>query len=80
MSQAEQDPDFIYPPPHPRRPLVLGVAGIVLALCCPPLGIVLGAVSIAQVRQDGGRFLWGVLAIVVSVLTAVVVAVVLLYR
>jgi hypothetical protein len=63
------DPDFVYPPPHPRRPLVLGLVGIVAALFCPPLGIGLGAVSIAQVRKDGGRFLWGILAIIVNVVS-----------
>jgi hypothetical protein len=77
MSQVRDDAadDFTYPPRHARRPLLIGVAGLASAFCCPPLGIGLGIASIAQVRRDGGTVAWGAIAIGASIATAAIGAV-----
>ena len=74
-AMSEDPGEYVYPPPHPRRPLLLGAAGIVAAFCCPLLGIGLGVASITQVRREGGTVAWGALAILMSVATAAVGAV-----
>jgi hypothetical protein len=78
MSQVRHDAaddDYAYPPRHPRRPLLIGIAGLASAFCCPPLGIGLGIASIAQVRRNGGTVAWGALAIAASVVTTVLGAI-----
>lgn len=82
MPEASEfdEADLVYPPPHPRRPSVLGLLGTILGLGCPPLGLALGVASILYVRRNGGRLVWGVVAIVMSVLTAVISTAVLTLR
>lgn len=72
---GESAGEFVYPPPHPRRPLFLGIGGIAASFCCPLLGIALGVASITQVRREGGTVAWGSVAILTSVVTATVGAI-----
>jgi hypothetical protein len=74
MAQAPEptEHDYVYPPPHPRRPLILGIGGIAAALCCPPLGLGLGTASVVQARREHGTVAWGVGAIVMSIAVAII--------
>lgn len=55
------------------RSQLLGIIGIVVGfLCCPIAGVVLGVISIIQANKYGSNKLWGILAIVASVLGTVI--------
>jgi hypothetical protein len=74
----EEGTAVTYPPPgQPAagndRSQLLGILGIVIGLlCCWPAGVVLGVISIIQANKFGSNKLWGILAIVASVVGALI--------
>jgi len=58
----------------------LAIAGIIIALGCPPAGALLGIISSVQAKQNGRSPLLGFVAIAVAVVSAIVGAVLLARR
>jgi hypothetical protein len=53
--------------------MVLGIIGIVMAICCWPVGLTLGILSYTQAKKQlGGNTTLGVVAMALSVLAAIV--------
>lgn len=50
---------------------LLGIIGIVAAICCPLAGIVLGVISLMQANKYGSNKMWGIIAIVLAVVVGV---------
>jgi hypothetical protein len=68
-------PPYYGPPaaaPGNDKVTLWGVLGIVLALCCPLLGIVFGALSLSQAKKFGKPPTLGYVAIGLGVLNIVV--------
>ena len=66
------------PPPVPQasgkdNSQLLGIIGIIVGLiCCSIAGIILGIVSLMQANKYGSTRMWGILAIVASVVNIIV--------
>ncbi|GAA4209088.1 DUF4190 domain-containing protein [Actinocatenispora rupis] len=72
------------PPPYepgPQQPVgpavgkdrttMWGVLGIIFALCCGPLGVVFGVLSLMNARRVGRQPTLGIIAIVIAALTII---------
>lgn len=57
--------------PGRDRTTLWGVLGIVVGLCCGPLGVVFGVLSLMNARRVGRQPTLGIIAIVLSALTIV---------
>ena len=54
------------------RSQLLGIIGIIVGLiCCWPAGVILGVISLVQANKFGSTKLWGILALVASVINII---------
>ncbi|NUR72696.1 MAG: DUF4190 domain-containing protein [Hamadaea sp.] len=70
---APPPPPMPVAPAKPDRTNLYGILGIVIGfICCPIIGIVLGILSIREAKAHGKSSVLGIVAIVLSVVAAVV--------
>lgn len=59
-------------PAKPDRTTLYGVLGIVIGfICCPIVGIILGALSMRDAKANGKSSVLGIVAIVVSIIALI---------
>jgi len=50
---------------------LFGIIGIITAICCGPIGLIFGILSIMQARKWGKSPVLGVIAVVIAVLNII---------